>query len=41
MYPFESISSSLNYIPQLPDVLFPIDPELIVINLSETYVLVV
>ena len=32
---------SLNYIPVLPDVLFPIDPELIVIILSLIYVLVV
>ncbi len=32
---------SLNYNPVLPDVLLPTDPELIVNNLSETYVLVV
>ncbi len=32
---------SLNYKPQLPEVLLPTDPELIVNNLSETYVLVV
>ena len=41
MYPFESRSLSLNYIPVLPDVLLPTDPELIVINLLFTYVLVV
>ena len=41
MYPFESRSLSLNYIPVLPDVLLPTDPELIVIILSFIYVLVV
>ena len=41
MYPLESKSLSLNYKPQFPLVLFPTDPELIVTNLSENYVLVV